>query len=456
MEETISAIATALGEGAVGIVRISGTKALTLSNTIFKGTEPLQAAASRHLTYGHIVDEEGNVVDEVLAVFMPGPHSYTGEDVVEIQCHGGIEALKAILALTYRQGAKPAEPGEFTKRAFLNGRLDLSEAEAVMDIINARSAQALSVAVRTQKGQLSQQVSKIRQGLKDLIVHLEATIDYPEDDIEDVTYEETEQGINKAIEAITDLLAHAHTGRIMREGLRTAIVGKPNVGKSSLLNCLLKSDRAIVSSVPGTTRDVIEEQMLIEGVPLLLADTAGLRDTDDYVEKIGVQKSREILADAELAIVVLDGSGPLDKADRELLDLVKDRERVIIINKGDLPPKLDKAPLAAEFGASNVLELSVKTQAGVEEFITWLKNYVYGQGCSVDKGIFVQNARQEDLLREARQSLTEAKQGAVDHLPYDCIEIDTREAMAKLGEITGEAVPDEVINEIFARFCLGK
>lgn len=456
MEETISAIATALGEGAVGIIRISGPRALVLANAIFKGTAPLSLKAARHLTYGHIVDEEGHTVDEVLAVFMPGPHSYTGDDVVEIQCHGGVEALKCILALTYRVGAKPAEPGEFTKRAFLNGRLDLTEAEAVMDIIQARSAQALSVAVRAQKGQLSQQVSKIRNSLKDLIVHLEATIDYPEDDIEAVTYGKAEEGINNAIEAINELLTHAHTGRIMREGLRTAIVGKPNVGKSSLLNCLLKSDRAIVSSVPGTTRDVIEEQMLIEGVPLVLADTAGLRDTDDYVEKIGVQKSKEILADAELAVVVLDGSTPLDKSDRELLDLVKDKERVIIINKGDLPAKLDKKPLEAEFGKNNILELSVKTGEGVENFVEWLKNYVYGQGCSVDKGIFVQNARQEDLLREAKDSLLEAQQGAQDQLPYDCIEIDTREAMAKLGEITGEAVPDEVINEIFSRFCLGK
>ncbi|MCI2110204.1 MAG: tRNA uridine-5-carboxymethylaminomethyl(34) synthesis GTPase MnmE, partial [Acidaminococcaceae bacterium] len=237
MEETISAIATALGEGAVGIIRISGPRALVLANAIFKGTAPLSLKAARHLTYGHIVDEEGHTVDEVLAVFMPGPHSYTGDDVVEIQCHGGVEALKCILALTYRIGAKPAEPGEFTKRAFLNGRLDLTEAEAVMDIIQARSAQALSVAVRAQKGQLSQQVSKIRNSLKDLIVHLEATIDYPEDDIEAVTYGKAEEGINNAIEAINELLTHAHTGRIMREGLRTAIVGKPNVGKSSLLNC---------------------------------------------------------------------------------------------------------------------------------------------------------------------------------------------------------------------------
>lgn len=456
MEETISAIATALGEGAVGIIRVSGPKALALANTIFKGTQALSKEEARHLTYGHIVDEEGSTVDEVLGVFMPGPHSYTGEDVVEIQCHGGVEALKSILALTYRVGARPAEPGEFTKRAFLNGRLDLSEAEAVMDIIRARSTEALSVAVRAQKGQLSREVSKIRNGLKELIVHLEATIDYPEDDIEAVTYGKVEQGITTALGAIDELLAHAHTGRIMREGLRTAIVGKPNVGKSSLLNCLLKSDRAIVSSVPGTTRDVIEEQMLIEGVPLLLADTAGLRDTEDYVEKIGVQKSREILADAELAIVVLDGSTPLDKYDRELLDLVKTRERVIIINKGDLPSQLAKGPLVKEFGAKNVLELSVKTQEGVSNFIEWLRDYVYGQGCSVDKGIFVQNTRQEDLLRAGKKCLLEALEGAKGQLPYDCIEIDTRAAMAKLGEITGEAVPDEVINEIFARFCLGK
>lgn len=456
MEDTISAIATALGEGAVGIIRLSGPESLPIADKLFRTKQPLNNRLPRHLTYGHIVNLQGELLDEVLAVYMPGPHSYTGEDVVEIQCHGGVEAMKAILAATYEAGAKPAEPGEFTKRAFLNGRLDLAEAEAVMDIIQARSSKALAAALRQQRGQLSQKVSTIRNGLKDLIVHLEATIDYPEDDIEEVTYAKIMEGINLALAQVGDLLSHAHTGRIMREGLKTAIVGRPNVGKSSLLNCLLKEERAIVSSIPGTTRDVIEEQMLIEGVPLLLADTAGLRETEDFVEKIGVQKTRQILEDAELVIAVLDGSQNLQEEDRELLRELKRGHSVLIINKVDLPLKVEKNLLESKFGPENILTLSVKNKTGVEDFINWLKNFVYGQGSNIDNGIYVQNARQERLLQEARENLQEALEGARSELSYDCIEVDLREAMAKLGAITGESVPDEVINEIFARFCLGK
>ena len=458
MEDTISAISTALGEGAVGIIRISGPQSLAVADKLFSTSrgKKLSAEPKRHLTYGHVQDAKGNLVDEVLAVYMPGPHSYTGEDVVELQCHGGIAALQTILSLTYDTGARAAEPGEFTKRAFLNGRLDLAQAEAVMDIIKARSKEALEAALRQQKGQLSGEIRKIRAGLKDLVVHLEATIDYPEDDIEEVTYSEAQKHLEEALGAIKELLEHAHTGRIMREGLRTAIVGRPNVGKSSLLNCLLKEERAIVSEVPGTTRDVIEEQMLIEGVPLVLADTAGMRQTKDYVEQIGVAKSEQTLADAELAIVVLDGSQPLQKEDEDILARVNAQPSVIIVNKGDLPCQLNLEALKAKYGAENVLDISVKTAQGIDVFINWLKNFVYGQGGTVEKGIFVQNARQEKLLKEAAQSLEDSLQAVKDKAAYDCMIIDLRNALAKLGAITGEAVPDEIINEIFARFCLGK
>ena len=456
MEDTISAIATALGQGAVGIVRLSGPESLRIGEKLFRGSKKLSQAAPRVLTYGHAVDLKGEDLDEVLVVYMPMPHSYTGEDVVEFQCHGGTEAMRGILAATYEAGAKPAEPGEFTKRAFLNGRMDLAEAEAVMDIIEARSDRALKSALKQQRGQLSQRVSALRQQLKDLIVHLEATIDYPEDDIEEVTYAHTMEVLHKVLANIGDLLAHAQTGKIMKEGLRTAIVGRPNVGKSSLLNCLLKEERAIVSAVAGTTRDVIEEQMLIEGVPLLLADTAGLRTTEDYVEQLGVARSKALLAEAELVIGVLDGSLPLQEEDRELLRAMDPLHSVLIINKVDLPLTLDKKPLEEKFGPQNIVYLSTKEKTGVEGFITWLKNYVYGRGTNIDNGIYVQNARQENLLRQARENLQLALEGARQELPYDCLEVDLREAMAKLGAITGEAVPDEVINEIFARFCLGK
>ena len=458
MEDTISAIATALGQGAVGIIRLSGPDSLAIAKKLFrsyKGGE-LNEANARRMIYGHIIDDKENIVDEVLSVYMPGPHSYTGEDVVEIQCHGGVEALQAILSLSYKKGARPAEPGEFTKRAFLNGRMDLAQAEAVMAIIEARSKDALQVALRQQEGELSKEIHGIRTKLMDLIVHLEALIDYPEEDLEDVTYKEIEGDLGKAIGAVEELLKHAHTGKIMREGLRTAIVGRPNVGKSSLLNRLLKEERAIVSEIPGTTRDVIQEQMLIEGVPLLLSDTAGIHNTEDFVEKIGVKKSEEILQDAELVVAVIDGSMELQKEDQDILDRILGQDHVLIVNKGDLPQKVDIKALEAKFGPGNVLTLSAKTSEGLENFVQWLKKFAYGSSGSIDKGIFVQNARHEQILLEAKQSLEDALKAAENKIPYDCVVIDARNAIEKLGEITGETVPDEIINEIFARFCLGK
>ena len=458
MEDTISAIATALGEGAVGIVRISGPNSLAMAEQMFftKDGNTLSMYESRRMVYGHVEDETGNTVDEALCVFMPGPHSYTGEDVVEIQCHGGIQSLKTILGLTFAKGARPAEPGEFTKRAFLNGRMDLAQAEAVMDIINARSNEALKLAIRQQKGQLSTEIKQIRDALKDVVVHLEAVIDYPEEDIEDVTFDEVKNCIITGLASVNNLLSRAHTGKIMREGLLTAIVGRPNVGKSSLLNCLLREERAIVSEIPGTTRDIIQEQMLIEGIPLVLADTAGIRKTDDFVESIGVEKTKEILAASELAVVVLDGSEPLRIEDKEILSSIEGREHVIIVNKVDLPCLLDLEALKAKFGPRNVLTLSVKSTKGVDAFVQWLKNFVYGAGGTVEKGAFVQNVRHEKLLITTRESLNDALIAAEKHIPYDCIVIDLRNAIDQLGAITGETVQDEIINEIFARFCLGK
>lgn len=458
MEDTISAVATALGEGAVGIIRISGPESLVITNALFSSVTGrlLGEYNSRHMVYGYVKDKNGNIVDEVLCVFMPGPHSYTGEDVVEIQCHGGIQSLQTILRLTFLAGARPAEPGEFTKRAFLNGRMDLAQAESVMDIINARSEEALKLALRQQKGQLSAEIRSIRSAVKDVVVHLEAIIDYPEEDIEELTFTEVHESILTGLTQVNTLLAKAHTGKIMREGLLTAIVGRPNVGKSSLLNSLLREERAIVSEVPGTTRDVIQEQMLIEGVPLVLTDTAGIRKTEDLVESIGVEKTKAILAEAELAIVVLDGSEPLRIEDKEILSSIEGRDCVIIINKGDLPCLVDIVALEAKFGAENILKLSVKTTQGMENFVQWLKTFVYGSGGSVEKGVFVQNVRHERLLVEAQKSLQDALEAAEKQIPYDCIVIDLRNAIDNLGAITGETVQDEIINEIFARFCLGK
>lgn len=457
-EETISAVCTALGEGAIGIIRVSGEKALAVGEQIFKAAsgKKLAAYAPNTLVYGHVLDTNGSVVDEVMAVYMKAPHSYTAEDVVEIQCHGGVRSLQKILTLSYAAGARPAKPGEFTKRAFLNGRIDLVQAEAVMDIIKSRSDAALKVAVRQQEGQLSKQVRGLRRELLDVIVNLEAVIDYPEDDIEEITFGNVLTEVNKTVGGVKKLLENAHTGKILREGLKVAIIGKPNVGKSSFLNFLLKEDRAIVSEFAGTTRDVIEEQFLLGGVPLVLADTAGIRDTEDYVERIGVEKSRRILSEAELAIVVLDGSQPLTDEDREILELVKGRRYVIIINKSDLGSADVKAALPEEFKTAPVIELSAKTGEGFEAFTEWLQKFVYGDDRHLGDGIYVQNARHERLLQNALASMNDALAAAEAHLPYDCIMIDLRNAAEYLGEITGDAVRDEIINEIFSKFCIGK
>lgn len=456
MDDTISAIATALGVGSIGVIRLSGPDSLAIVDRIFTGREKPGKDNARKLLYGHILDRKGQPIDEVLAVYMPGPHSYTGEDVCEIQCHGGRQALQEILSLTYQAGARPAEPGEFTKRAFLNGRLDLAEAESVMDIINAKSRQALVAANRGHEGGLSRKVRELRKKLRDLVVQLEAAIDYPEEDIEEVTYDRAAEVLAEGQAAVARLVRQGSAGRILREGLRTAIVGRPNVGKSSLLNSLLQADRAIVSNIPGTTRDIIEEQMTIGGIPLVLTDTAGLRDTEDLVEKIGVERSRAALEDAQLALVVLDGSQPLSGEDRELLRSLKDRKKLILVNKSDLPQMLDTEGRQREYGSSDVIVLSVKTGEGMEQVEQWLREFVYGEGSDSESSSMTQNARQQDLLEKALRSLEDALEGARQHLPYDCLTIDLTQTLHDLGEITGEDVPDEIIDEIFAQFCVGK
>lgn len=457
-EDTISAVATALGEGAVGIIRISGTKALSVGEGLFKAASgrALGEYPVNTLVYGNIYDADGSLVDEVLAVYMRAPHSYTAEDVVEIQCHGSIQSLRKILALTYELGSRPAEPGEFTKRAFLNGRIDLTQAEAVMDIIRSRSEASLKLAVRQQQGQLANVLRSLRNELLDTVVNLEAVIDYPEEDIEDVTYKQVQKNIIENISKIEKLLANAHTGKILREGLRTAIVGRPNVGKSSLLNALLKEERAIVSQYAGTTRDIIEEQLLLDGVPLVLTDTAGIRSTDDFVEKIGVEKSRQVLQNAELVICVIDGSAGLTTEDEEIISAAADKPCVIIINKSDLTQAVDILSLRQRFGEEKVMLLSAKTLQGLDIFTAWLKKYVYGSEGNLSEGAYVQNERQELLLKQALSALEDAAAATDNMLPYDCIVIDVRTAIDLLGEITGEAVQDEIINEIFARFCIGK
>lgn len=456
MADTVSAVCTAPGEGAIGIIRISGPESLNISKKIFFSKNNKDLYQPNKMMYGYIKDAE-EVVDEVFCVYMQAPNSYTAEDVVEIHCHGSKASLQKILLLTFLYGAKPAEPGEFTKRAFLNGRIDLTQAEAVMSIIKAKSETALKQAIYQQQGLLSKEVSLARQKLKDLIVNIEATIDYPEEDLEDIQTQQITKVINEVLSSIQQLLENADVGRIIKEGLRTVIVGKPNVGKSSLLNALAGLDRAIVTNIAGTTRDSIEEQIFVEGIPLVLIDTAGIRESRSEIEKIGIEKSHTLLNEADLVLLLLDGSKPLNKNDINLLELVANKKHIVLINKSDLPNKINTSELLKKgYLPEDIISISVLKKQGWQDFSERLKQKTYGETGNLGEGIYVQEVRHKDLLVKAETNLVEALYSAQNMMPLDCYLIDIKNAFYNLGLITGESVNDEIIKEIFARFCLGK
>ena len=453
MEETIAAIATALGEGGIGIVRISGEEALPILRKIFRGRN----TEDKVLTYGHIYDNfTGDCVDEVMAVYMKGPHSYTAEDVVEIQCHGSIVSLRKILSLALRNGARLAEPGEFTKRAFLNGRLDLSQAEAVIDLIRAKSDASFDVALGQLEGKLGNVVREIRADILDLLVNLTVNIDYPDEDIEELTYENLLSGLAHVKNKLTDLLATADTGRMLREGLSVSIIGKPNVGKSSLMNALLRETRAIVTEIPGTTRDTIEEMLSIRNIPVKLTDTAGIRQTEDIIEKIGIEKSKESFNQSDLVLFMIDGSRELDSEDEEILSHLGDRQVIVILNKLDLPQKVTSDQLRQRIPSAVILETSLKEEKGISEIEDAIADLVYGGQVKQKKSVLVTSVRHRNLLEQAASSVTDAISMAEIRQPLEFLEIDVNRAYELLGEIIGETVSGDVINEVFARFCLGK
>lgn len=456
-ETTIAAIATAPGEGGIGIVRISGRDAAAVADRVFRRKRggSFRDAEPWRLYYGHVV-QDGAVIDEGLAVYMKGPRSYTGEDVVEIQIHGSMEALRQTLGLALAAGAVLAERGEFTKRAFLNGRLDLSQAEAVMDVITARGSAALTQAESHLAGALSRYVRAVRERLKDLITRLEVTIDYPEEDLEDLTREEIRQGLADIEGPMAALLARSERGRIIREGLRTAIVGRPNAGKSSLLNALLQEDRAIVTDIPGTTRDTIEESIRIGGVPLVLMDTAGLRRTESQVERMGIERARRSMERADLILAVLDGSRPMEAEDRELLTFIRDRQALVILNKSDLPQVITPESVAALAGSVPVIALSAKCGQGIDGLEEALRTLTAGQDADAGRELFLTNLRHVELVRRALEAVRRAREADEAALPTDCIVVDLTESWHLLGEITGDAVDDELISSIFSRFCVGK
>lgn len=456
-EDTISAIATAVGDGGIGIVRLSGNLSLKIAEKIFLASnhQQINEIASHRAVYGHIIDPKDNaVIDEVILIAMHAPHSYTREDVVEIQCHGGVVALRSILELTLHSGARLAEPGEFTKRAFLNGRLDLMQAQAVIDIIRAKTDASLRMAVGHLEGFFSDKINGYRHSILELIAHLEAAIDFPEDDIDELATDEVREKILIIKEDLESLLATAKKGRVLREGLETVIVGKPNVGKSSLLNMLLNEERAIVTDIPGTTRDSIEEYANVGGIPLKIIDTAGIRETDDAVEKIGVRKAHDYIERADLVLVMIDASRPLGEEDKSILSLAQHRPSIVLLNKSDLTNCIGKNDLSG-FDQECIC-LSTRTGQGMDELEKAIANMVF-QGNAVQKeGAFVNNVRQEEILRHALQYIGEVLHTVDLGMSPDFIVIDLRAAWEKLGELTGDTVGEDIITEIFSKFCIGK
>ena len=450
MEDTIAAIATAYGEGGIGIIRISGEDSRDILRKIFTGK-----IESRRLSYGKIMDENEHI-DEVLAVYMKGPKTYTGEDVVEINCHGSMVALRKTLALVLSKGARMAEPGEFTKRAFLNGRLDLSQAEAVIDLIKAKSDRSFDVAISQLEGSLSKRIEKIRQALLDLLVEVTVNIDYPDEDIEIMTYDKARDCLCNIRNMIGELLATSGSGRMIREGIRIAIVGKPNVGKSSLMNCLLRESRAIVTEIPGTTRDTIEEAVSIRNLPVYLIDTAGIRDTDDTVEKIGIEKTKEAFNNADYIILVVDGSRPLTSEDEEIISYVRGRRALVLLNKRDLGAEVTVDVISEKLPDCDIIETALSKGEGLTEIEDNIESLVYGGQISQGESLMVNNVRHIDLLKHADSAAGDALSLLEIMEPLDIVEIDIRNAYDFLGEIVGDTVSDEIINEVFARFCLGK
>ena len=451
--DTIAAISTPLGEGAIGIVRLSGTDSFAIAQKIFKGKD-LNSVASHTLNYGHIVDpDKDEILDEVMVGAMRSPKTFTREDIIEINTHGGIAVTNEILQLVIREGARLAEPGEFTKRAFLNGRVDLTQAEAVMDIIRAKTDKAMNIAVKQLDGSLSDLINNTRQEILNTLAQVEVNIDYPEyDDVEEATTEIIREKTSEFEALLTKLLKTARRGKILREGISTAIIGRPNVGKSSLLNNLLREEKAIVTDIEGTTRDVIEEYVNINGVPLKLVDTAGIRETEDIVEQIGVERSKKALKEADLVLLVLNASEPLTDQDRQLLEISQDSNRIILLNKVDLPEKIEIDQLPEDHIKISVLKNQNIDQ--IEDRINAL--FFENAGLVEQDATYLSNARHISLIEKAVESLQAVNEGLALGMPVDLLQVDLTRTWEILGEITGDAAPDELITQLFSQFCLGK
>ena len=457
IDDTIAAIATAPGEGGIGIIRISGEKSLQVAQSIFKSKsgKMIKDYNARTLIYGTVVDNE-KVIDEVLVAYMKGPNSYTAEDVIEINCHGGFISVKKILELILSKGVRLAEAGEFTKRAFLNGRIDLSQAEAIIDVIKSKTDMAHEVAQSQLEGSLAKKIKDLRMNVTEVLAHLEVSIDFAEEDVEEMTYQTLEEKALELRNEIKKLYDTAESGKILRDGLKTVIVGKPNVGKSSLLNSILGENRAIVTDIAGTTRDVIEEFVNIKGIPLKIVDTAGIRETEDVVEKIGVEKSRESFSTADLVIMVLDASRKLSEEDMEILESLKNKKTIVLLNKMDLEPQIELEKIEEFVNSEDIIKISALKHQGIEELQDKIEAMVYHGSVKNSSNLMITNSRHKDALFKAYESINDAISAIEQRMPYDFIEVDFKNIWDYLGYINGDTVREDLLDTIFANFCIGK
>lgn len=457
MADTIAAIATSLGEGGVGIVRVSGPNSLHIMKSVYR--ECPDEVVPRHVYYGHAIDKAGNVIDDMVVIYMKAPHTFTGDDVVEFQAHGSNVSLKLILRSIIAFGARLAEPGEFTKNAFLNGRLDLSQAEAVIDLIKARSEKPLSIASDQLNGSLGQEIIDIRNNILNILAQMNVNIDFPDEDIEQVAYDEFISKLTKLQEKLINLIKSAEFGKLSREGIKLALVGRTNVGKSSLMNGLLGEDRAIVTNIPGTTRDTIEESATIGGYPIVIVDTAGIRDTDDVIEQIGIERSKNEINIADLVIMVIDGSGNLDDEDIEIARHIEGKQVLLVINKEDLGisiPESEIEDIKRILNCTSTVYTTVKTIEGIGKVRGAIEDIFTAGMIRSDGGNIVTNERHKDALVRANESLGRSIELLNMHEPLEIAEIESNDAFQILGEIIGETASEELLDTIFSKFCLGK
>lgn len=457
-QDTIAALVTAVGESSVGIIRISGPEAVAIAAKIYKGKADLQQAESHTIQYGYVYDwKQDKKIDEALFLLMRGPRSFTGEDVVEVQCHGGMVVLKKVLQLILLSGARLAEQGEYSKRAFLNGRLDLAQAESIMDIVQAKTERGVDLALSQLQGNLSGMVTALRADLLELIAFIQADIDYPDDDIERLTPEQQEQRVTALQQQIETVLQSAQKGKMIRDGLRVVIAGKPNVGKSSLLNALLGQERAIVTDIPGTTRDVIEEYINLNGIPLKIVDTAGIRETDNLVEQIGVDKAQQFMKNADLVLYVVDAVQGLTEQDTAMMADIQGQPVIYLLNKSDIGgTEAVRQQLQAVIGNQPVLDISAREKTGLEQLEQTITDLFFAGTLEVSNDILVTNVRHIQILEECMAHLAGFLNGLQMGLSVDFLVIDLQNAWEKLGKITGETVEEDLLDQIFSKFCLGK